>query len=138
MPITPGLSETLIRQYASAESFSRDQQYYRMDAVSNPVIRDSPIQAQVEGSSYEPYRVRIGFDEGGLQTMHCTCPYDWGGACKHIIAVLLACLHDPASVQARPPLADTLVELDRDQLQEAGLAAGSIQRQYRRGGRFPH
>jgi uncharacterized Zn finger protein len=66
MPIIPGLSETLIRQYASAESFSRGQQYYQMDAVSNLVLRDSQIQAQVEGSSYEPYRVRIGFDEGGL------------------------------------------------------------------------
>jgi uncharacterized Zn finger protein len=121
MPIIPGLSETLIRQYASAESFSRGQQYYQMDAVSNLVLRDSQIQAQVEGSSYEPYRVRIGFDEGGLQTMHCTCPYDWDGACKHIIAVLLACLHDPESVQVHLPLADTLAELDRNQLQELVL-----------------
>jgi hypothetical protein len=30
----------------------------------------------------------------------CTCPYDWGGDCKHIVATLLAWLHEPESFRA--------------------------------------
>ncbi|MBD2305029.1 SWIM zinc finger family protein [Chroococcidiopsis sp. FACHB-1243] len=26
----------------------------------------------------------------GIVSADCTCPYDWGGLCKHQIAVLLA------------------------------------------------
>jgi uncharacterized Zn finger protein len=112
----PSLSEVGIRQQATAESFRRGQNYYRQGCVVSLVQRGSVFQAEVEGSQYEPYRVRVSFDEGGISEAFCNCPYDWGGWCKHIVAVLLACLHEPEAIEIRPELEDLLADLDREKL----------------------
>jgi uncharacterized Zn finger protein len=120
------ISEAAIRQQATDESFRRGEDYYWRGAVISLVQRGDVLQSEVEGSQYEPYRVRVTFDEGGVTGADCTCPYDWGGWCKHIIAALLACLHEPETVEARPALAELLADLDREQLQTVllNLAAG--------------
>ncbi len=100
----PSLSEAAIRQQATAESFRRGESYYRQGAVVSLVQRGSVLQAEVEGSQYEPYRVHVTYDEGGITSAACSCPYDWGGWCKHIIATLLACLDDPDEIEVRPAL----------------------------------
>ncbi|MHB1416107.1 MAG: SWIM zinc finger family protein [Chloroflexota bacterium] len=113
----PGLSETAIREAATPESFRRGWDYYDRGAVLSLTQRGNVVEAEVEGSQPEPYNVRVEYDEGGITEAACDCPYDWGGWCKHIVATLLACLHDPESVAERPPLAQLLEGLDRDQLQ---------------------
>ena len=114
---TPGLSEATVRRQATPESFRRGQDYYRRGAVVSVVRRGDVIQAEVEGSHYEPYRVRLTFDQRGITTATCSCPYDWGGWCKHIVASSLACLHAPEEIEERPALDELLADLDRDQLQ---------------------
>jgi len=114
----PSLSEAAIRRRATAESFRRGESYYRRGAVISLVRRGDELQSEVEGSQYEPYRVRVTFDEGGVTSAICDCPYDWGGWCKHIVATLLACLHGPDTVEERPTLDDALADLDREQLRE--------------------
>lgn len=118
----PGLTETVIRNHAAPESYSRGQSYYRRDAVTNLTQRGSQIQALVAGSQYSPYRVRVSFDQGGVTEASCSCPYDWGGWCKHIVAALLACLHAPDAIAERQPLDAQLGQLDRAQLQSLLLA----------------
>lgn len=113
----PSLSEAQIQQHASAESFARGASYYYNGAVGELALRGGLLQAEVEGSEYEPYRVVISLDSGGARAASCTCPYDWGGWCKHIVATLLAYANaKPGAVQVRPPLADLLAGLDREQL----------------------
>ena len=46
----------------------------------------------------------------------CTCPYGWGGYCKHIVAVLLTWIHDGAAVSRRTPIEDLLASLDAEGL----------------------
>jgi len=70
----PALSEAAIRQQATAESFRRGQNYYRQGAVVSLVQRGNVIQAEVEGSQYMPYQVRVTFDEGGITDAICSCP----------------------------------------------------------------
>lgn len=111
----PGLTETSIRAGATVESFRRGQEYYDQGAVVFLARRGDVIEAEVEGSQPEPYSVRVEFDEGGVTMALCDCPYDWGGWCKHIVATLLACLHEPESIEERPPLEQLLSGLDRDQ-----------------------
>ncbi len=114
----PPLSESQIRQHASAESFARGISYYQRGAVGPLTLRGDLLQAEVEGSEYEPYRVTVSLDTGGVRAADCTCPYDWGGWCKHIVAILLAYVHAaPDEVEVRPPLADLLAGLDRGQLE---------------------
>lgn len=117
-PQLPPLSEAQIRQHASAESFARGVDYERRGAVGPLVLRGNLLQAEVEGSAYEPYRVTVSLDAGGVYAASCSCPYDWGGLCKHIVATLLVYIHAaPGAVAVRPPLAELLAGLDRGQLE---------------------
>ncbi|GIK38245.1 MAG: hypothetical protein BroJett011_20780 [Chloroflexota bacterium] len=112
MPIT----EAQIRSLASAESFSRGRDYYESGAVVDLQQRDDTLLAQVEGSSYEPYEVTIKLENGELVDAECTCPYDWGGFCKHIVAVLFSFMRQPDRVTQRPTVDELLADLGQDQL----------------------
>lgn len=70
------------------------------------------------GSEFAPYEISVAFDEAGITEAACGCPYEWGGWCKHIVATLLASIHEPESVRDLPALEETLSGLDRDQLYE--------------------
>src|SRR5262245_18541861 len=133
----PALSESTIRAHSSSESYSRGRSYYDRGAVANLTLRDNVLQGAVEGSQYTPYRVSVVFDQGGVTDATCTCLYDRGGWCKHIVAVLLAALYAKSEIESRPALETLLADLDRAQLQALliGLAerdldlADAIERQ---------
>ncbi|WP_129676444.1 SWIM zinc finger domain-containing protein [Candidatus Chloroploca sp. Khr17] len=114
----PSLSEAQIRQYASAESFARGRHYAEEGAVGPLVLRGDLLRAEVEGSAYEPYQVTVRIDAGGVRAASCSCPYDWGGWCKHIVATLLVYAKaETDAIEVRPPLAVLLAGLERDQLE---------------------
>ena len=115
----PNLTEATIRTLATAQSFSRGEEYLATRAVLDIERREETLLAEVEGSSYEPYRVTVRLDEGGIVEAYCTCPYDWGGYCKHIVAVLLAYVRRPERVTEHPSIDSLLAGLDREAL--AGL-----------------
>jgi uncharacterized Zn finger protein len=116
MMLNPSLSEATIRNLTTAESFSRGQEYLRAGAVLGVEQRDDLLLAEVEGSEYEPYQVLIRLDAGGVVDADCTCPYDWGGYCKHIVAVLLTLVQQPDRVAERTPVDSLLCGLDREAL----------------------
>jgi uncharacterized Zn finger protein len=113
----PKVTEASIRQHASSDSYHRGREYYEQGAVLSLVRRDQQLHAEVEGSQYEPYRVQLTYDAGGIAQALCSCPYDWGGWCKHIVATLLATLHSPATVEERLSVQTLLTGLEREQLQ---------------------
>jgi uncharacterized Zn finger protein len=115
--IIPSLSEATIRAHSSPESYSRGRDYYDRGAVADMALRGNLLEGAVEGSEYAPYRVRVSFDAGGITAATCSCPYDFGGWCKHIVALLLAALYDSEVIESRPPLDALLADLDRTQLQ---------------------
>ncbi|MER8523376.1 SWIM zinc finger family protein [Mesorhizobium sp. M1076] len=125
----PPFGEDTIRALATEESFARGKSYFRSGAVSELVRRGDVLTAQVEGSEFAPYVVTVRLREGGVADTRgvtetrCSCPYDWGGACKHVVAVLLKFVAKPGEVVERLPLADMLRDLDR-----AALAALLISR----------
>jgi uncharacterized Zn finger protein len=118
----PTLSEATIRAHSSADSYSRGRSYYDRGAVIDMALRGNILEGAVEGSQYAPYRVRVSFDAGGVTSATCTCPYDFGGWCKHIVALLLSALYDSESIETRPPLDALLADLDRSQLQALLIA----------------
>jgi uncharacterized Zn finger protein len=111
MPI-PKINESMIRQNANDKSFERGREYARSQAVRDLVLRDQTLQASVAGSTY--YRVSVGFKDRGIQSASCSCPYDFGGWCKHIVAVLLVGMEQP-EIEERPSLAKMLEKLDLEQ-----------------------
>ena len=112
------VDEDRIRDYSSPESFRKGEAYYRQGAVLSLTRRGDELHADVAGSDLAPYKVRVFFDEAGFTDATCSCPYDWGGWCKHIVAVLLARARNPEAVRDLPALEETLSGLDRDQLRE--------------------
>ena len=113
----PELTEGIIRQRATPSSFDRGYDYYESGAVLRVVRSGNRILAEVRGSQPDPYRVTIQLGEHGIEFADCTCPYDWGGDCKHIVAVLLTCLYSPEEIEEMPPVEEMLSDLDRDQLE---------------------
>mgnify|MGYP001262129649 CR=1 FL=1 len=104
-----------LHEYADPQSIERGEQYFARGAVRPLRVRGQVLEADVEGSMYEPYRVRVTFDEAGVVEAACSCPYEWSGWCKHIVAALLAYLDAPDEVEERPALEDRLAELDEEQ-----------------------
>jgi uncharacterized Zn finger protein len=113
----PKLSEASIRRHSSDKSFERGQDYYKSGSVTSLIQRGNELSVHVEGSEFDPYRISIDFDKGGITSAFCTCPYNFEGWCKHIIATLLTCLHQPNRIEQRPELAELLAPLTREQLQ---------------------
>ena len=114
---TPTLTEAVIRNHTDGTSFHRGREYYRRGAVVSLVRRGESLEAEVQGSEYEPYRVRVDFDASGVTEALCTCPDDWNGWCKHIVAALLTYLHQPEAAEVGPTLEQQLNALSREQLQ---------------------
>lgn len=112
------LTEAAVRRLANAQSFERGEDYHYRVAVYDVVRRGDTLQAEVEGSQYEPYQVTIELDEAGITSTYCSCPYDWGGICKHIVAVLLTYIRDPDRISERQPLDELLDDLDRETLRD--------------------
>lgn len=105
-----------IRALATPDSYTRGRQYRRDGAVGEAVRRGDEVSAHVEGNDIDPYRVRIRLNDGGVADAKCSCPYDWGGYCKHIIAVLMTLAEHPDAVVERAPIAELLAALDKSQL----------------------
>jgi uncharacterized Zn finger protein len=106
----------MIHQIADPEVFVRGRDYLRQGAVSGLTSRGDQVTAAVEGSGIAPYRVSVKLSPSGIEATSCTCPYAGGGACKHIVAVLLACLERPEEVREAVPLEVQLAGLDAEQL----------------------
>jgi uncharacterized Zn finger protein len=84
--------------------------------VFSATQRGNQLLAAVQGSEYLPYRVCITLEPGALAQATCSCPYDWGGYCKHTVAALLTFIHQPEQVEEQPTIEAILAELDWDQL----------------------
>lgn len=112
------ISEAAIRHHATDTSFDRGEEYYKQGAVVDLVQRGSEIAVDVEGSEATPYRVRFQFDAAGVTAASCTCPYDYDGWCKHMVAAALTCIRQPDQVEVRPTLAQLLERLDAAQLKQ--------------------
>ena len=117
MTTPPRITEAVIRAKSTASSYDRGVDYYCQGAVESATLRGSQLFAAVQGSEWEPYRVGVTF-LGSDFTASCTCPYDWGGYCKHIVATLLAVADDdsPVPIEAKPPIADLLGGMDANAL----------------------
>lgn len=109
-------TEADIRAGTAGQSYERGLSYFHSGAVFDVVRRGNLLTAQVQGSADEPYEIAVTLTgAGGIGGATCTCPYDWGGYCKHIVAVLLAALEEGA-VAVKPELETLLAGLTEAQL----------------------
>lgn len=114
------LTEKIIRDRASDQSYEKGRAYYRSGAIYDPsrqsVEGGIVLTAYCEGSTAPSYRLRVELDAGGVRSAACTCPYDWGGDCKHIVALLLLYLHKRDEFSEQKQVGDLLADMERDSL----------------------
>ena len=113
------ITESMIRAGAGPESFRRGEEYYRDGAISNTAIQGTLLSGECAGTYAPYYRVQVEqveLDEAGIAGASCTCLYEYGGYCKHIVALLLAYLHHPKLFTARKAPAELLADLDQEEL----------------------
>jgi hypothetical protein len=73
---------------------ARGQDYWEQGRVADLEPKgEEAWRARVEGT--ESYLVELGLEDDGSVFYHCTCPYDAGPVCKHVVAVLLAITQAP-------------------------------------------
>lgn len=112
----PSLTEDDIRRLATPQSFERGERYYASDSILDAERRGNTFVAHVQGSQYEPYRVTVTLGSAGIEKTACTCPYDWGGICKHIVATLLTWVREPDSFHVLAPVDELLTERSKEDL----------------------
>jgi uncharacterized Zn finger protein len=108
------LKESDIEALATEQSWQRGKRYFRNGAIANPVRQGNQIWADCEGSVL--YHTKATLGPQGVESTSCSCPYDWGGICKHEVALLLTYIHAPERFQAIKPLPELLAERSREDL----------------------
>lgn len=99
----PEITEDIINTLASGASLRKGYSYFHSGAVMKLWIESGTYKAHVDGS--ELYTVTISEKKGSTQT-DCTCPYDWGGVCKHIVAAMLAIVYDKKIKEHKKDIGD--------------------------------
>ena len=87
-----------------------------LGAVLQLIRRRHEVWADVQGSFYAPYLVRVSFEGENVKEARCDCPHEGGGWCKHIVAALMAMVCQPERIEERATLMELLIGLDRIQL----------------------
>jgi uncharacterized Zn finger protein len=114
----PSIDRTTIQRNATTQSFTRGEGYYQAEAVAVVTQRGNMLQAEVEGTEPMPYRVTVQFEAGDVTAALCTCSYSLEGWCKHIVATLLTCVHQPETIETRPSLEQLLDKLNLNQAKQ--------------------
>jgi hypothetical protein len=74
-----------IARLATVRSIERGADIYYSDQVRSVKVIDNGLSAIVGSNAYQ---AKINWDRRKQSwDFSCTCPYDWGGICKHLVAL---------------------------------------------------
>lgn len=107
-----------LRRMARPRVFQRGVSIFESGAIRRIVRRGEHVQASIQGSYPDPYQVRLAADAEGITEASCTCPYDHGGLCKHLVALGLCMVRAPDRIEEQPPVEEQLAELPNEALAE--------------------
>ena len=106
MSMSTLFSRELASRIAPHSSFEKGAEYFEDGAVNKIWKEGEECKAIVEGT--RRYTVSISVKgEDDIKT-HCTCPYEMEGACKHIVAAILAFAQSPALATAEAQKQDDI------------------------------
>ena len=112
----PQLTPDQIQERCTEQSYMRGLDYFRAGAISNPTLCGYTLSGTCEGTDIDPYRVTVELTPTGIATTDCSCLYDWGGDCKHIVALLMTYLEEPDVIYSLDTLLATLEEKPKPNL----------------------
>jgi uncharacterized Zn finger protein len=110
------IGESAIRQGCSAQSFIRGGEFYRSGVIINTSRKGDILYGECEGTSEKYYQIRVVVGQGKILSASCSCEHQWGGYCKHIVALALTYIHEPEKFDERRAVLDFLSHLSRAEL----------------------
>lgn len=110
--------EATVAALTTKKVFARGEALLEEDALFDAMQEDGQLRASCQGSDLEPYEVRARLSAVGVEETACSCPYEYDGLCKHLVALLLAWLHTPEVFATVAPLREALTHKKRDELIE--------------------
>lgn len=105
-----------ISNHVDTKVYSRGEALATSGAVQRVDRWGDLLTGKVEGSEYDPYDVTIQLRDGEPITANCSCPYDLGGWCKHVVALALFANNHPEEVAAKTALSGLLTGLSPQEL----------------------
>ncbi|MXY27181.1 hypothetical protein F4Y59_03325 [Candidatus Poribacteria bacterium] len=112
----PNLTHDQIQDRCTARSFTRGEEYFDIGMIGNPILHGWTLSATCEGTEEYPYHVSVELMPTGIADADCSCPYDWGGDCKHIVALLLTYVDTPEVIYSLDTLLTALAEKPKETL----------------------
>ena len=112
----PNLTYDQIRSRCTEQSFTRGLEYFYDGAIGNPVLHGWTLSATCQGTEPTPYRVRVEFMPTTIAGTSCSCPYEYDGECKHVVALLLTYIEAPETIYDIDTLLATLAEKPKSSL----------------------
>lgn len=112
----PQLTLDQIQERCTEKSYRRGLDYFYDDAIDNATLHGYTLSATCEGTDIDPYHVTVEMMPTGIASTYCSCPYDWGGDCKHIVALLLIYVEEPDAIYSLDTLFATLAEKPKSSL----------------------
>jgi len=91
-----------LKELSTERSFERGEDYYEGGYVNDTIRFGNTIMAEVLGNSYPYYEVEMNIKNPSQN--FCSCPYDYGGICKHRIALGLKWIHEQDSFEEKKEL----------------------------------
>ena len=105
-----------IRARCTEQSFTRGLEYFYAGAIGNPVRHGWTLSATCQGTEPTPYRVRVEFMPTTIAATACSCPYEYDGECKHVVALLLTYIEAPETIYDIDTLLATLAKKPKSRL----------------------
>ena len=105
---SPQITPDQIQQRCTKQSFTRGLEYFHDGAIGDPILHGYTLSGTCEGTDIDPYHVTVELMPTGISSAYCSCPYDWEGDCKHIVALLLTYVDTPDTILSLEPLFATL------------------------------
>ena len=106
----PELTLDQIQYRCTAQSFTRGEEYFDMEMIGNPVLHGWTLSSTCQGTEVEPYHVSVELMPTGIAATDCSCPYNYEGDCKHIVALLLTYVYAPEVIYSLDALLTALAE----------------------------
>ena len=124
MSAEPHITQDQILAKVTKSSFERGDAYFAEGLVESMIRRGNRLFAEVQGSEFKPYKVGVAL-KGDDFTAACSCPYDWEGYCKHIVAALLTYMSgngvNGGDIETGTPIEDLLSDMSADDLRTLAL-----------------
>jgi uncharacterized Zn finger protein len=111
-----------VAAWVDEEAFARGEEYAQKGALLELQRCQDQLRARCTGSREAPYRLSARLAPGAILAADCSCPVGGAGRCKHVAALLLSFLAEPASFLETEDLRTSLSRKSAPELVELVLS----------------